>query len=336
MDTTTNMGLVVWDLESDDFDHSTLATNFEDIDDHDHTTNKGVQIPSGGLANGAVTGTKIAANAITPTTHIPSASIPQSRLANNSVGTAQIIDGSVGTGDLADDSVTYAKLDPSVVPLGQVISWYRVSAGISVPDGWEICDGRAWSGITNKMGVSEASWTSGNIPDLRNKFVLGAATSGTGSGTSTPPDIGQTGGSQTINLSHTHTVGSHTHSVPAHAHSIGADGSHRHRWQTTVWDGSDNPVGSTFTDGAQRTTAVPSAAGSRQSFYVPDLNRNQFYGDNVSAPMETVGTHSHGGVTGNSSGVTSGAASPTTDAQLSATQDNRPAYVGLLFIMRVR
>jgi hypothetical protein len=59
------MGLTRWDQPNDTFSYTELSDNFNLIDLHDHTSTKGVQIPSDGLANLAVTETKIANNAIT-------------------------------------------------------------------------------------------------------------------------------------------------------------------------------------------------------------------------------------------------------------------------------
>lgn len=49
-----NMGLVKWDSLSDYFSHEQLAANFEALDNHNHTSGKGVQIPYGGLAEQSV------------------------------------------------------------------------------------------------------------------------------------------------------------------------------------------------------------------------------------------------------------------------------------------
>lgn len=61
---TPNMGLTTWPAGSDLFDHTELATNFDDIDEHDHSTGKGLQVPTGGLQDGAVTAIKLAAAVI--------------------------------------------------------------------------------------------------------------------------------------------------------------------------------------------------------------------------------------------------------------------------------
>lgn len=82
------MGLRVWSVLADLFDHTQARTNLDKLDAHDHTTGKGVPIPSGGIANGAITTTQ---------------------LANNSVTTDKIVDGTIAAADLGDGSVTIPK-----------------------------------------------------------------------------------------------------------------------------------------------------------------------------------------------------------------------------------
>lgn len=59
------MGLRVWDQLADPYDHSQLAANWYKVDLHDHTPGRGVQIPAEGIADGAITGTKIGSSAVT-------------------------------------------------------------------------------------------------------------------------------------------------------------------------------------------------------------------------------------------------------------------------------
>lgn len=75
-----NMQLVRWDADNDPYDNDELAGNFTKIGAHDHTTNKGVQIPTGGIANGAVTTAKIADGAVT-SAKIPDGAITAAKLA---------------------------------------------------------------------------------------------------------------------------------------------------------------------------------------------------------------------------------------------------------------
>lgn len=58
--TTPKMLLRLWDQLSDLFSHDQLADNFSKIDFHDHTPGRGVQIPTEGIFDGAVTAAKLA------------------------------------------------------------------------------------------------------------------------------------------------------------------------------------------------------------------------------------------------------------------------------------
>lgn len=59
------MGLTIWNLLTDLFDHTALANNLVSIGQHDHSSGKGQQINSAGLANGSVITAKIASSAVT-------------------------------------------------------------------------------------------------------------------------------------------------------------------------------------------------------------------------------------------------------------------------------
>jgi hypothetical protein len=324
---TPNMGLTAWDLGVDPYDHAQLASNFAAIDSHDHTLGKGIQIPSGGILDAAITSAKIAGDAVVPTTHIPIDSIPQSRLADNSVGAGELQDNSVDTAALADNAVTFDKLDASVLPLGTVVMWYRGDPAIFPPVNWEVMDGRAWSTITNNLGPGGVALTTGSIPNMANRFPLGAALSGTGTGPGSSPAIGGTGGQHERDISHTHTANAHSHIVDSHIHGITADGSHSHLFVAQP----GNVLMQAFT----RDVGVPRAEGTRQALYVPGHNSNSSLGSNVAAPLSTQSNHDHTGSTGASAAGTS-LVTTTINSWASGNVDFRPGHVGLLFIMKVR
>lgn len=319
METSTNMGLTIWDLGTDPYDHAQLAANWNAVDLHDHTAGKGKRIPSAGLADGSVTTIKIADGAVTPT-KIPDHSITALQLADGAVGTAELADGAVTTAKVADGAITSAKIDPHYLEIGTVVAWYRPNTSVPLPSGgWEICDGRAWSAVPNAWSV-----TTGNMPDLRNKFILGAGLSNLGTGINNNPDIGQAGttthtSTQSLNLAHSHTVN-------AHSHGISSDGTHYHYYgddggRLTPPTAPSAPIQQSKANRGNDNyqTATPVA----EAFAYQDHIHYGWTGES--------GLHTHGGVTGN--------ATPGTDTQLSTvniTVDKRPAYVGLLYIMRVR
>jgi hypothetical protein len=63
-----SIGIVglIWNLLTDLYDHAQLADNWAKVDYHDHSPGKGVQIPTEGIADAAITGDKLAA-ALDPT-----------------------------------------------------------------------------------------------------------------------------------------------------------------------------------------------------------------------------------------------------------------------------
>lgn len=60
------MGLTSWDQIGDNYNYSQLAGNWQIIDYHDHSPGRGVPLPVGALAAGAVTSPAIAAGTIGP------------------------------------------------------------------------------------------------------------------------------------------------------------------------------------------------------------------------------------------------------------------------------
>lgn len=127
-------------------------------------------------------------------------------------------------------TATLVPTEVVVIPAGTVCATARATA----PDGWSMCNGAAisrtayadlFAAIGTTFGAGDGS-TTFNKPDLRQRFPIGMAASGTGA------VLGETGGA----VDHVHTGPSHQHSLPAHHHgmgtgatlAIGASGSHAH------------------------------------------------------------------------------------------------------------
>jgi microcystin-dependent protein len=92
-------------------------------------------------------------------------------------------------------------------PVGAGMLWYTNTA----PANWLLCDGSSlnradYPELFNAIGITygSTSGTTFNLPDLRQRFPLGKAASGTGN------SLGDTGGAV-----------DHTHTVPAHYHGMG-------------------------------------------------------------------------------------------------------------------
>ena len=86
-----------------------------------------------------------------------------------------------------------------IIPLGGIIMWSGAGTATAVPDGFTLCDGNVNNGGAAINGIT--------IPDLRDKFIVGA-NAVTGSDADYPGvSMNQTGGSaDAIVPNHTHTT----------------------------------------------------------------------------------------------------------------------------------
>lgn len=105
--TSTKMGLSVWDQPNDRYDHNQLADNWNKVDFHDHTLGRGVQIPTEGIADGAITNVKLDPSVVIT---IPDNSVTSAKIAAGAVQTADISDLNITTSKLADGAVTTVKI----------------------------------------------------------------------------------------------------------------------------------------------------------------------------------------------------------------------------------
>lgn len=110
---TPNMGLLVPSVNDADYPTS-ISDSFDSIDDHDHSSGAGVQIPTGGITNLAVTTGKLADLAVT-TGKITDLAVTTAKIADVNVTTAKIADANVTEGKLASNSVTNSKLANSSI-----------------------------------------------------------------------------------------------------------------------------------------------------------------------------------------------------------------------------
>ena len=338
MITTSNMGLEVWDAETDDFEHSQLADNFVRIDAHSHEGGLSVPLNShdelegeGHWTNNGL-GLAIRTAAIEPEA-IKRYLIKEHAVGHNQIGLKEVwsanikelnvlnehlANESVNDRTIKKETITIDKLDPNILTLGSIILWYKYSSGATPGDLWHVCDGTAWSSIPNNMGLS-----SGWIPDLRNKFVRGTDLS----------HIGEAGGHSEINLSHHHNVTSssleHSHTIGAHNHVIGMAGNHNHGFGNhNTESGSE-----TYTPRQIAVEEHYSAEGEKEALAmnVPELGKEELF-------MQTTGQHNHGGNTSLSAAFASGGSSLSgsiaTDEQLKGV-DVTPSFIGLCYLMRV-
>jgi microcystin-dependent protein len=205
------------------------------------------------------------------------------------------------------------------VPVGATVQWWTSA----VPTGWLVCDGRAISRITYKRLFTVIGTTFGagdglltfNLPDLRGRFPLGQAATGTGS------TLGETGGT----LDHTHgatidAAGAHTHTVDGHTHTISSDGDHAHGM-------SDLASEATSTAGGNNIDYTP--GGSTLNF---SPGGHAHFTSNGSPPdTDDAGAHSHSGATGSTSPATDSQGSHSHTGSIDA--NNPPFIVGQFIIL---
>jgi microcystin-dependent protein len=213
----------------------------------------------------------------------------------------------------------------SIAPIGSVVMW---SGNVtSVPTGWLLCNGSAVSRTTfsalfaitgTTFGAGNGS-TTFNLPNLMDRFVVGAgsayARNATG-GTTTHNHTGNTDGTA-LGITQ----------IPRHNHTIGGDGDHNH---LTVNSGEIG--GSRFNslvDNGGRPHMV------RTGSYSQDNYRYAIAGTGSgpdSGRTNNGGFHSHGGGTGLSGG--DGAGNTVAHTHPIQSANNLPPYIALGYIIR--
>jgi hypothetical protein len=101
---TPKMGLHSWNTPLDPYSYAQLDDNWQMISFHDHTPGRGVQIPQGGIAPGAV-------------------------------GTLQLADGAVTNAKLAANSVSTADIQAKAVTLAQMAGGANASRSVVLSPG---------------------------------------------------------------------------------------------------------------------------------------------------------------------------------------------------------
>lgn len=117
---TPNLALRVWDALMDRFNHVELSQNWDKIDAHDHTGGgKGLPIPVGGLAPGAVNNLAIQDSAVS-TAKIENAGVTEQKIALQAVNTGNIKNSAVTSDKLANSSVSTEKIAPQAVTSAKI------------------------------------------------------------------------------------------------------------------------------------------------------------------------------------------------------------------------
>lgn len=153
MITTPNLGLKVWNLTTDPYDSGQLADNWAKVDEHDHASGRGKQIPTAGIEDGAITTSKLAIGAnITPDASVTTAKLASEAVTSPKIAseawtsyTPSLTNGTVGSGTLT-------------------AAYYRVGRLINFKILWTLGAGSAVSGaITFTLPVTAVAGTGGRL-----------------------------------------------------------------------------------------------------------------------------------------------------------------------------
>lgn len=236
----------------------------------------------------------------------------------------------------------------SILPIGAIIMW---SGDVTeLPPGWALCDG------------------DNGTPDLGGKFIVSTGDNGTNSYV-----VGDEGGADEINIAHTHDPGTLANANDgAHNHGGNTDyaGNHAHTSGTYATDSDGhNHTPNTFATDTEAnhghgpgslTTGTPSAtagedvagpaeaadsehthtlasgttavSGQHSHTVASGATSTDTHSHDVTGSSQTTGSHRH---VINSASAHTHTISGATATALSATQDIRPTYYALAFIMRI-
>ena len=190
-------------------------------------------------------------------------------------------------------------IEASSDPVGTIVLWS--GAANAIPTGYQLCDGSA-------SATAELQAIRANVPDLRDKFVVGAGNT---------YSVADTGGSaDAVVVDHSHTGPSHNHTVNLNAAASGTGTTspssvpHTHSVAGTVGSGSGLQAGANYTGNySPRNTGGDSGTSHQHSFNI-----------NINATVA--------GNTGND-----GTGSTSSDG-VSGTNANLPPYYALCYIIK--
>lgn len=197
-------------------------------------------------------------------------------------GDVELTDGDLTTtGDVNGGTVSEG--GNQLVPAGSLSMWAGTIA--TIPTGWLFCDGTAVSRTTYSdlftaigtiYGVGDGS-TTFNLPDFRDKFVVGAKQDDSGvPKTNVTGSLTQSGGA--ANHTHSFTGGGHTHSFTGsgHDHNISDNTGAPNEAGVYVQSGAGGDINDTnHTHSIDVTTDSAAATGTTDSESVTGTTGNQ-------------------------------------------------------------
>ena len=183
------------------------------------------------------------------------------------------------------------------LPVGTIVAY----GGNTAPTGWQICNGGAASSSALQTLLGQT-----NVPDLRDRFIIGAGSSYSRHSAA--------GSKDAVLVSHSHTINNHTHTF-----TTSSDGNHYHNFP-----GDDQLTNA-------NTVAGWGSVSDANFNYDAVSNYNSSTGQlwRTTNPKSASGNnHAHSGTTGNPS-------DRNTDSHgTSATNANLPPYYALIYIIK--
>jgi microcystin-dependent protein len=217
------------------------------------------------------------------------------------------------TGETHTDHHVSGGSTNQLVPPGSVVMWASTKA--SIPDGWLRCDGAAVSrdeyqalfeAIGTTFGAGDGS-TTFNLPDARDRFVIGTGTSVSIAGTGGSFNHDHGGGTYATNSSGTHphdAINNSSGSAGSHSHSSAGSHSHSNGTLDTSADLNTTTLQGTGTGSLEKsllthTHAVTGSTASGGSHgHGADGSHTHGGGSYVAGTAGS--SHSHGSITGSS------------------------------------
>lgn len=213
-----------------------------------------------------------------------------------------------------------------LLPVGSITMY----GGAAAPDSYLLCNGQsldttAYAALFAVVGYAYGgSGANFNIPDMRQRFPLGKATSGTGA------SLGDSGGGidhTHVGAAHTHTMPTHIHTMPTHIHQVP---SHNHTNPGTSSEGAHNHSGFVGQTTPQGTSGRPSynAAGTGHFHAISNDGSHTHSQGSVSTKAATNTTSTDPGDTN--------ATDPgnTNSAGAGVTSQNNPPFLAVNFIIK--
>src|SRR5262252_10669378 len=143
------------------------------VDQHNHTTGKGLPIAAGAIPNGSITSAMIA-----------DGTIQGADIATGAITTTQIQDGTIATADLANQAVTNAKLGTDTARLNLLTNggfeiWQRGNGPFTAAGAWTADRWQTGLAGTDTLSIQRSTTTSNSAYSAQATFTLGTGAGGT-------------------------------------------------------------------------------------------------------------------------------------------------------------